>query len=141
MRTTQIRRLAALLAVLVATVVAPPASVHGLSGPENEEPEALVVTPNSSTGSCGVERWSVKTGTDADASKINLASTTPTTISYPRSLPAPSTLPSNNRIQPTETTVYQLQATLTQYKLENDSDYHLVLSDGSGNTMITEIAD
>jgi hypothetical protein len=37
--------------------------------------------------------------------------------------------------------VYQLQATLTEYKLENDSDYHLVLSDASGATMITEIAD
>ena len=31
-------------------------------------------------GSCGVERWSVKTGTDADAGLINLQSTTQTTI-------------------------------------------------------------
>jgi hypothetical protein len=29
---------------------------------------------------------------------------------------------------------------LTEYKLESDSDYHLILSDGSGNTMISEIA-
>src|SRR5690242_16399256 len=90
-------------------------------------------------GSCGVERWSVKTGTDADAGLINLQSTTQTTIASLISLPAPSTLPANNRIQPTETTVFQLQATLTEYKLEPDSDYHLVLSDGSGNTMISEI--
>jgi hypothetical protein len=27
---------------------------------------------------CGVERWSVKTGTDADAGLVNLASTSPT---------------------------------------------------------------
>jgi hypothetical protein len=32
-----------------------------------------------------------------------------------------------------------INATLTQYKLESDSDYHLVLSDASGNTMIAEI--
>jgi hypothetical protein len=55
-------------------------------------------------------------------------------------LPAPTTLPPNNRIQPTETTVFQLPAMLTEYKLEPDSDYHLILSDGSGNSMISEIA-
>ncbi|GHO86361.1 hypothetical protein [Dictyobacter formicarum] len=103
---------------------------------ESLHPNAL-----SSTGSCGVERWSVKTGTDADVSKINLQSTTPTTIAALSALTAPSTLPSNNRIQPTETTVFQLQDTLTQYKLETDSDYHLILSDSSGKTMIVEIPD
>ncbi|GAC1349270.1 MAG: hypothetical protein NVSMB27_20810 [Ktedonobacteraceae bacterium] len=91
-------------------------------------------------GSCGVERWSVKTGTDADAGLINLHSTTQTTIASLISLPAPTNLPTNNRIQPTETTVFQLHATLTEYRLESDSDYHLILSDGSGNTMISEIA-
>jgi hypothetical protein len=90
-------------------------------------------------GSCGVERWSVKTGTDADAGLINLQSITQTTIASLTSLPAPTTLPANNRIKPTETTVFQLHATLTEYRLEPDSDYHLILSDGSGNTMISEI--
>jgi hypothetical protein len=90
-------------------------------------------------GSCGVERWSVKTGTDADAGLINLQSTAQTTIASLTSLPASTTLPPNNRIQPTETTIFQVQATLTEYKLESDSDYHLILSDVSGNTIITEI--
>jgi hypothetical protein len=90
-------------------------------------------------GYCGVERWSVKTGTDADAGLINLQSTTQTTIASLISLPAPTNLPANNRIQPTETTIFQLQATLTEYKLESDSDYHLILSDSTGNTMIAEI--
>ncbi|HEX3110952.1 MAG TPA: hypothetical protein VHU41_17765, partial [Thermoanaerobaculia bacterium] len=88
---------------------------------------------------CGVERWSVKTGTDADVGLVNLSTSTATTIQSLRSLTAPATLPANNRIQPTETTVFTLSATLTQYKLETDSDYHLVLSDSSGNTMIAEI--
>ncbi|HEY6410504.1 MAG TPA: hypothetical protein VIY29_23895, partial [Ktedonobacteraceae bacterium] len=81
----------------------------------------------------------VKTGTDADAGLINLQSTTQTTIASLDSLPAPTTLPVNNRIQPTETTIFQVQGTLIEYKLEPDSDYHLVLSDGSGHTMISEI--
>ncbi len=92
-------------------------------------------------GLCGAERWSVKTGTDADASLINLQSTTRTTIATLTSLPAPSNIPVNNRIQPTETTVFQLNATLTEYKLEADSDYHLILNDGVGNTLIGEIPD
>ncbi|HJP73389.1 MAG TPA: putative Ig domain-containing protein [Pseudonocardiaceae bacterium] len=108
---------------------------------DEEEREATVAHPNATTGSCGVERWSVKTGTDADAGKITLGSTTSTSISYLTSLSAPSTLPANNRVSPTETTVYRLQVTLVEYKLETDSDYHLVLSDGNGKTMIAEIPD
>lgn len=111
------------------------------SQPDAEEVEAVVAQPASSTGSCGVERWSVKTGTDADASKITLQSTTPTTIANLGALAAPASLPANNRVLPTEATVYRLSATLTQYKLEADSDYHLVLSDGAGHTMIGEIPD
>lgn len=92
-------------------------------------------------GSCGVERWSVKTGTDADANLINLQSTTQTTIATLAALPAPSNIPLSNRVQPTETTLFQLHATLVEYKLEADSDYHLVLNDGTGNTLISEIPD
>ena len=109
--------------------------------PDAEEVEEVVAGPDSSTGSCGVERWSVKTGTDADADLINLQSTTSSTIASLDALPAPSSLPSNNRVQPTETTVFRLSATLTEFKLEADSDYHLVLSDGAGHTMISEIPD
>ena len=88
---------------------------------------------------CGVERWSVKTGTDADAGLVNLNSTAHTAISLLRALPHPQNLPANNRTQPTETTVFVLNATLVEYRLESDSDYHLVISDANGNTMITEI--
>jgi hypothetical protein len=107
----------------------------------DEENEEVTANPMAVTASCGVERWAIKTGTDADAGKITLQSTSNSTIAALTSLPAPSSLPSNNRVQPTETTVFRLQATLTEYKLETDSDYHLVLSDGSGHTMIAEIPD
>ena len=109
--------------------------------PDREERESVVANARSVTGSCGVERWSVKTGTDADAGKISLQSTTAATIASLVSRSAPSSLPASNRISPTETTVYRVSAKLTEYKLEADSDYHLVLADSSGHTMIAEIPD
>ncbi|HET6331437.1 MAG TPA: PKD domain-containing protein, partial [Holophagaceae bacterium] len=89
--------------------------------------------------SCGVERWSVKTGTDADVGLVDLSAPQTNTIATMRGWPAPSPIPANNRVSPYETTVWVLNATLTQYKLENDSDIHLVLQDASGLTMIAEI--
>ncbi|MBO0856942.1 MAG: hypothetical protein J2P21_00505 [Chloracidobacterium sp.] len=88
---------------------------------------------------CGVERWSVKTGTDADAGKVDLSSPKTTTIASLRSPAAPNPIPPNNRVSPTETTLWVVNATLTKYKLESDSDYHLVLADSAGATMIAEI--
>jgi hypothetical protein len=99
----------------------------------------LLAVPTSLFAQCGVERWSVKTGTDADVSKVNLNSSTNTTISALRAPAAPSPIPPNNRVSPWETTEWVLNATLTLYKLESDSDYHLVLQDANGLTMIVEI--
>ncbi len=99
----------------------------------------LSLTSSPILAQCGVERWSVKTGTDPDAGLVNLSSSTSTTITTMRGWTAPNPIPSNNRVSPAETTQWVLNATLTQYKLESDSDYHLILSDASGNTMIAEI--
>ncbi len=88
---------------------------------------------------CGVERWSVKTGSDADAGLVNLNSATPTTIAALRAFAYPSpSPPANNRVAPAETTQWILHGTLIKYKLEDDSDYHIVLQDGAGITMVTE---
>lgn len=114
-----------------------------LAGPAGEtDVDAGTLRPSltSSTGSCGVERWSVKTGTDASAGSVDLSSTTTTTVSAMRGYPAPASLPSSGRLSPQETTVYSIDATLIEYKLETDSDYHLVIQDASG-TMIVEIPD
>ena len=88
---------------------------------------------------CGVERWSVKTGSDAGASSIDLTSSSPTTISTLTSLAAPQPIPPTSRVSPTETTEWIINATLVEFKLEHDSDYHLVITDDSGTTMIGEI--
>ena len=91
---------------------------------------------------CGVERWAVKTGTDADVSRVDLTHPKNATIADLIALQAPQPLPSK-RSSPTETTVFVVSATLTDYKFEGgshgDSDYHLVLQDEHGNTMIAEI--
>jgi uncharacterized protein (TIGR03437 family) len=98
------------------------------------------ITGASNPGpSCGEERWSVKTGTDADVKLVDLNDVSPTTIATLTALAAPATKPENNRVQPTETTVFLLNATLTQYTREDDSDYHLDLQDAAGKTMIAEI--
>src|SRR5215469_18353966 len=99
----------------------------------------LLLSSNYLAAQCGVERWSVKTCTDADAGLVNLNSSTSTTITNMRAFAAPNPIPANNRVSGPETTVWVINATLTLFKLESDSDYHLVIQDASGNTMITEI--
>ncbi|WP_407700246.1 putative Ig domain-containing protein [Streptomyces beihaiensis] len=126
---------------IVSATASSPLSPKPTHSADSEEHESVTANPDSSTGSCGVERWSVKTGTDSDAGKIDLTSTTTTTIASLGAIAAPSSLPSDNRVQPTETTVFQVHATLDEYKLESDSDYHLVLDDGAGHTMVAEIPD
>jgi hypothetical protein len=87
---------------------------------------------------CGVERWPVKTGTDALAGVVSLASTT-TQIADLRALAAPASLPQAQRISPLELSTFTLDATLTSYSFEDDSDYHLVVADSAGRSMIVEI--
>jgi hypothetical protein len=105
------------------------------------------ITMTVASPTCGVEYWNVKTGTDADALAINLNNVISTTISDLRAIPMPfpplGARPTVNeaatRVAPTEFTVFQIYGTLTQYKLETDVDYHLVLQDESNNTIIGEV--
>lgn len=54
---------------------------------------------------------------------------------------APSSLPSNNRIRPTELTEDVIAGTLTAYKFEADGDIHLIVTDTAGRTVISELED
>jgi hypothetical protein len=87
------------------------------------------------------QRWSVKTGADAGAA--NLVNQVPVagTIADMVALAVPAVLPPDARTPGAEETVWELNATLTGYKHESDGDYHLVIADGQGNTMIAEIPD
>ena len=91
---------------------------------------------------CGVERWPVKTMSDADAGRVDL---TPVADSVDalRALPAPPRLPESSRIAPTELTTFTVQVRLIEFKMEADSDVHLVVSapGDSTHTMIVEFPD
>src|SRR3954451_14437573 len=97
-----------------------------------------LVTAMSLHAQCGNDRWPVKTTTDPDASLVS-RQVVPTTIAYLRSIPAPRPLPQANRVAPVEETIYSVTATLIAFKADDDSDYHLVLADEEGRTIIAEI--
>ncbi|MDX6611817.1 MAG: hypothetical protein QOD75_1003, partial [Blastocatellia bacterium] len=88
---------------------------------------------------CGAERWSIKVGTDAEANQVNLNSATPVTVADMRGWAAPSPSPPPTRVAPYEKTVWVIHGTLINYKKEDDVDYHIVMQDGAGNTVITEV--
>jgi hypothetical protein len=99
----------------------------------------FLLLPTHSFAQCGVERWSVKTGTDQDAGLVNLSSTNATTIASLSAIAAPNPIPDTRRVQPTETKIWVLNVTLQKFVLAYDSDYHMVLTDDAGRTMIAEI--
>jgi len=107
---------------------APPTNARRTGGEEGEIEKTM---------RCGLERWDVKTGTDSAAGQVDLTSATPTTIAKLNVIPAPKS--PHARVAPVETTVYVIHATLTSFKREDDSDYHLALADRNGNEMIAEI--
>src|SRR5438045_3389077 len=91
------------------------------------------ITLSVASPTCGAERWSVKVGTDPDASLVDLTKATPVTLADMRGWPAPAgTPPPNVRVAPYETTVWVVHGTLINYKEEDDVDYHIVIQDGSG---------
>jgi hypothetical protein len=100
-------------------------------------------TPLLAQQHCGKERWSVKTGTDNGAGSVKLTAPQNTTISHLIGLTPPNPIPADSRFGPTEDTVFVVSATLTDFKMEGgskgDSDYHLVLQDDQGHTMVAEI--
>jgi hypothetical protein len=114
------------------------ATVTDVEGRSTHPPITLTIQ----SPTCGVERWPVKVGTDGDAQFVDLENPVATTIAELRALPAPTSedlLLDNARIVPTERTVFTIHARLWKYKKEDDVDYHVVLLDEDGNTLITEI--
>src|ERR1700737_4061711 len=59
---------------------------------------------------CGLERRSVKTGTDPDAAAIHVHESTATTVDELVAIPAPASPPENRRVPPIETTVFVVDA-------------------------------
>jgi len=93
----------------------------------------------TATGSCGRERWAVKTLTDPDAKNVDLTPV-PSTVTALASVPAPAPASDLPR-QAQERNVYVVQGNIVAFKEEADSDIHLAVSDpapGPHPTMIAE---
>jgi len=135
-RTKPLVIISAVLLVIAALVVMPAYLTTAAPRAAEQENEPII---NRGSTACGVERWFVKTGMDGDARKVNTKAVVQTTIFHLRSLTPPGALPSRSRVRPVETTVFSASAKLLRVKQEADSDYHLVLSDTGGRTMIAEI--
>jgi hypothetical protein len=131
------------------TTPAPDAEDPGRYHPESAIRKYLVAkaasaqTPEAMTSGLKTaavhERWAVKTAADADAQGMIGQAPTPTTIAELIALKIPRPLPPDGRSDGTEKTVWQLTATLQEYGREADGDYHMVLADDQGHTMIGEI--
>src|SRR4051794_13624770 len=93
-------------------------------------------TPGTSAATarveCGVERWAVKTLGDRPA----LLPARRTTIRFLVTRPASEGLPQTRL--PFERHIYRVTAAVTLVRPEDDGDFHLVLQDGAGRTMIAE---
>lgn len=90
-----------------------------------------------SGGGCGKERWAVKTLTDPLAAQVDL---TPKDTTIAKLVAVAPPVDPTDRVAPTEETTFRIQAVITFVKTEADSDYHVVIEDPQGNTMIVEAA-
>jgi hypothetical protein len=103
---------------------------------------AVAVAKDKNEKTCGgVDRWSIKTGTDSGALTISTAASTPTTISALRALPKPEKRPMTERADQNERTAWTISGFLVLYKVEPDQDYHLVVADAQNNRMVVEVPD
>jgi hypothetical protein len=94
---------------------------------------------------CGTERWAVKTVADSGWTVLQATWRAPvaTTVTALRALHAPpkdSLLPAG-RYGIVERTVYSVRAVVIGWKVESDSDFHIVIADPATpkTTMIVEV--
>jgi len=88
---------------------------------------------------CGVERWEIKTLSDAERDRVDR---TPheTTVEELAALPRPQRTPQYSRVAPTELTTFRVDAYLGGYRPESDGDMHLILF-GMENQRVSMIAE
>jgi hypothetical protein len=89
-----------------------------------------------STSCGGVERWSVKVMTDASAGNLVLTPKN-SSVTHIVGLTTPTPTTSMPRYDQVEDSVYTVLVNITEMRVESDSDWHLVITDGK-STMIAE---
>ena len=101
----------------------------------------LFISIKTSFAQCDKERWNVKTLIDPDTTEIDFGNIIQTTVSEQCALTRPATVKNKLRMK-SESTVYELIGYVTDYKLENDRDYHVVIEDPeTAETIVVEIVD
>jgi putative cell wall-binding protein/cell wall-associated NlpC family hydrolase len=102
----------------------------------------LAVAPAGPAGAttCSTTRLAVQTGADAGASSVV---TTPvrTTAAALGTVPTPALPLPATRVAPTETTVYEVSATMVGYQLGSGGDLRLYLRDPTGQPLVADIPD
>lgn len=131
------RRLVTLVLVLVTIgcSIAPQRPVARTISVSQRDVEAVV-------GHCGVERWAVKTLSDARAGQVSMEPKIVDVLDL-RALAAPQTITGATMRLDAETVTYAVTAHLIAAKIEADSDIHLVIADTRNDsaTMIVEFPD
>src|SRR5438105_2844091 len=138
-----------------------PLAAHGTPAAQNHKHALGMVTGESRAATAaafgasstqkpiqpGKERWSVKTGTDADVSLVNLQRRVGATVEELVRMPRPHDMTppqhsfpgyDNHRAVGVETTVWTIVAEVIAYKEEDDGDYHLEIQGDKGLTMVAE---
>jgi hypothetical protein len=141
------------LSVVSAETAAKIKALAGLAAALPPSPVAAPLEPRPPEP--GVERWSIKTGTDDNAVKVGTnafsgigeAGIVDTTVEELISLLRPADmLPVNQnhekyqdlRAEPVEFVIWRLVADITVIKKEDDGDLHIVLQGVSGDTCVAE---
>ena len=124
------------------------AGMAGTAFAQTEKSPAKPDGPQNGAVKPGKDRWLVKTASDADAKEINhtpVKSTVEKLLALPRpiDMPMDSYTPffQEHRARPAETTVWTVEADVTDCRLMPDGDYRVTLKGASGQTMVLEMPD
>jgi len=97
----------------------------------------------------GSLRWSIKTGSDPDASRVNMTPkdilpkdlvAIPRPNAFPRTMRPSGATFDNARFAPAELQVYRVRAKLIQFKEEADGDFHCAMEGPDGTPFVAEIS-
>jgi hypothetical protein len=99
--------------------------------------------PTPSNPVCGVERWSVKTLTDVDATRVDVSNVIPTTITALNGLPTRCSGLPDGRTFAEEFRVYEVIVVVQLTRNEEDRDVHVALADPADptKTIVVEVVD
>jgi len=102
-----------------------------------------LLSPTPAPLTCGVERWPVKTLSDADALRVNLSPVSSSVAILSGLAAHCGDGPDNSRAYAEEFQVFEVVGRIIVARAEDDRDFHIAIADASdaSATMVTEVAD